>query len=333
MHAPKFARSSRLAFWSVVGMLLMISAPVGLTLCTVRTPAYRDLASVVATNPSPYGYSVSLLIFLVPIVLIAVWFLPRSHVHIARRAFWRTIAVLFPLGALLDFFFAQFFFRFPNPRATLGIWAPALGNAVPIEEYLFYFTGFLAVLLLYIWLDGYWLQAYSVPDEDDRRVSFKRLLGLHPDSLALGAVLIGAAIVVRKIAAPHEPGFPGYLVFLILCSVLPSIALLSAVRPMINWRALSLTLFMIVLVSLLWEATLAIPYGWWSYQHSAMVGIYIRGWDNLPIEAVFVWIAVSYMTVLVYEAVRCWQASGKRARHAFFGERGNPAPVARDASA
>lgn len=328
MHASNSPKSPRFAFWSVLAMLLMIAAPVALTLHTVKLTAYQSLPDVVPGNPSPYGYSVSLLIFVVPIFIIAVWFLPKDHVTVARRAFWWTIGVLFPLGAALDFFLAQFFFNFPNPAATLGIWAPALGKPVPIEEYLFYLTGFLTVLLLYIWLDGYWLHAYSVPAEDERRVSFRRLLGFHPDSLVLGAVLIGGAIVVRRFAAPHQPGFPGYLIFLVVCSLLPSIVLLSAVQSAINWRALSLTLFIIVLVSLLWEATLAIPYGWWSYQHRTMVGIYIRGWDNLPIEAVFVWIAVTYMTVLVYETVRCWQASGKRARHAFFGQ-GKPAAQAR----
>jgi hypothetical protein len=37
-------------------------------------------------------------------------------------------------------------------------------------------------------------------------------------------------------------------------------------RPFINWRAFSLTLFIIVLVSLIWEATLAVPYQWWGFQ-------------------------------------------------------------------
>ena len=319
MRAGRFIYSSRFAFWSVLAMLLMISSPVALTLFTVKVSAFRPMGDIVGVNPSPYGYSVSLLIFVVPILVIAFWLLLTEHLRVSKRAFWWTMAILFPLGAALDFFFAQFFFQFPNPRATMGISAPALGGPVPIEEYLFYLTGFLAVLLLYIWLDGYWLHAYSVPDEDERRISSRRLLGLHPDSLILGAVLIGAAIVYRKLAQPDTPGFPGYFMFLVLCSLLPSIALFRAVKATINWRALSLTLFIIVLISLLWEATLAAPYGWWSYRDSAMVGVYIRAWDNLPIEAVFVWIAVTYMTVLVFEAIRCWQASGKRARHAFFG--------------
>lgn len=320
MPTPKAAKSSSFGSWIVLAMLAMISAPVALTLHTVRRPAFLSLNDVVSGNPSPYGYPVSLLIFIVPIVIIAVWFLPQAQIRISKRAFWWTIGILFPLGAALDFFLAQFFFQFPNPKATLGIWAPALGHPVPIEEYFFYLTGFLTVLLLYVWLDGYWLHAYSVPENDTQRTSFHRLLAFHPKSLIFAVVLIAGAMVFRKLAQSGTPGFPGYFTFLVLMILLPSVALYRVVKWVINWRALSLTLFIILVTSLLWEATLAIPYGWWAYQPTAMTGVYIRAWDNLPIEAVFVWIAVSFSTVLVYETIRCWHASGKRARHAFFGE-------------
>ncbi|MGH9352449.1 MAG: hypothetical protein ACRD2G_09845, partial [Terriglobia bacterium] len=182
-------------------MLAMICAPVALTLHTVKASAYRPLNDVVSGNPSPYGYPVTLLIFIIPVLLIA---------------FWWTVGILFPLGAALDFFFAQFFFSFPNPDATLGIPAPALGGPVPVEEYVFYLTGFLAVLLLYIWLDGYWLHAYSVPEDHTRRIGFARLLGFHPTSFLLAIALIGGAMIFRRLAWPDLPGFPSYLTFLVL---------------------------------------------------------------------------------------------------------------------
>lgn len=326
MKVPKAAKQSKFTSWAVLAMLGMLCVPAALTLHTVKSSAFRPVSQVVFGNPSPYGYTVSLLIFIVPVLLIAFWFLPQDHIRISKHAFWSTVGILFPMGAVLDFFFAQFFFSFPDPGATLGVHAPALGGPVPVEEYVFYLTGFLAVLLLYIWFDGYWLHAYSVSDGDERRIGFKRLLGFHPTSLIFATVLIGAAIAFRKLAQPDSPGFPGYLTFLVLTALLPSIVLYRAVWQVINWRALSLTLFMMLFTSLLWEATLAIPYGWWSYQPTAMVGIYIRAWDNLPIEAVFVWIAVTYMTVLVYEAIHCWHASGKRAPQAFFGKNLATAP-------
>ena len=50
-----------------------------------------------------------------------------------------------------------------------------------------------------------------------------------------------------------------------------------------------------------------------------MIGIYITAWSRLPIEEVFVWVAVTYATTIVYEIVRRWHSSGKPARHAFMG--------------
>ena len=76
-----------------------------------------------------------------------------------------------------------------------------------------------------------------------------------------------------------------------------------------------------VLISLIWEATLAIPYGWWGYQQRQMLGVSVGAWGGLPIEAVCVWIAVSYTTVIVYEVLKLWKASGRPARDAFFGRR------------
>jgi len=91
--------------------------------------------------------------------------------------------------------------------------------------------------------------------------------------------------------------------------------------PVVNWRACSLTLFFILLVSLLWEASLASPYGWWGYQQARMMGVYITAWNHLPIEAVVVWIAVTYATVIVYEIIRRWKASNRPMRRAFLGPR------------
>jgi hypothetical protein len=134
-------------------------------------------------------------------------------------------------------------------------------------------------------------------------------------------VLIGGAIVYRRATQHGAQGFPGYFISQVVAVFLPSMGLYREVRRVINWRALSLTLFMILLISLLWEATLAIPYGWWSYQPTAMLGLYIQAWDGLPIEAVLLWIAVTYMTVLVYETIRCWHASGRPMGDALFRRR------------
>ncbi len=300
----------------VMGILVMIAIPAAFTLHTARVAPTVDPG---AQNLTPYGYTISLLLFIVPILAISLWFLPNEHVHISRKSFWRTIALLFPLGVVLDFFFARFFFTFPNQNATLRIKAPALGGGVPVEEYLFYFTGFVAVLLIYIWLDEYWLAAYSVSARSGQRVDFNRLLCFHPKSLVIGILLIAGAVLFRHLAI-GTPGFPGYFVFLVVGALGPSALLFPSALPVINWRAFGLTFFLILLISLLWEATLALPYGWWGFRQEQMVGVYITAWSRLPIEEVMVWCAVTYATTIVYETVRRWKASGKSARHAFLGQ-------------
>jgi hypothetical protein len=300
----------------VLLMLLMVVIPAALTLRTVRVPvAPPDLSS----NPTPYGYTWSLLLFIVPIAVIAGWFLPHEGVEIPQKAFWRTIAILVPCGAGLDFFFAHWFFRFPNSGATLGIAAPALGKPVPIEEYAFYLTGFIAVLLIYIWADEFWFAAYNIVDYPGESRKIPRLLQFHGASVVLAVGLIAAAIVYKKFLSTTPEGFPGYFTFLVSAGLIPAAAFFPSARPFINWRAFSLTLFIVVLISLIWEATLALPYGWWGYQSTQMVGVLIGAWYGLPIEAVSLWIAVSYATVIVFEIIKLWQASGKKAKHAFLG--------------
>jgi hypothetical protein len=299
-----------------MAMVAMVAVPMALTLHTVRVSSVVDLPEA---NPSPYGYTVSLLLFVIPILVIGFWFVPQERVKISKKAFWVTIGVLFPLGAALDFFFAHLFLTFPKPGATVGIKAPALGGGVPVEEYLFYLLGFISVLLMYIWLDEYWLSAYTVPAESGERLEFERLLRFHPESVVLGVVLIGAAIFYKRVIA-HEPGgFPGYFTFLAVGALGPSAMLLPTARPVVNWRAFSLTFFIILLTSALWEATLAVPYGWWGYQRQQMMGLRVTAWAGLPIEAVTVWMVVTFTTVVVYEIAKRWKASGRAARHAFLG--------------
>ena len=299
----------------VVGMLAMIVVPAVFTLRSVSVPGTLS----VGPDASPHGYTWSLLLFVVPILVIALWFLPSEGLEIPRRAFCWTIGILVPIGWLLDVVCAQWFFCFPNPKATLGIPAPALGRPVPIEEYFFYLTGFITILLLYVWLSEYWLALYSVKDYPGESRALQRLLRFHPASMILGVVLVAAAIVYKRYFSSVPAGWPGYFMVLVAGGLIPSVGFYPAVRRFINWRALSLTMFFILLVSMLWEATLALPYGWWNYQHGAMMGIFIGAWSGLPIEAVMVWLAVAYGTVILFEVVKIWQASGRRAKDAFFG--------------
>ena len=297
-------------------MLAMVGVPAGLTLRTVESPGTLQ---VVSPDPTPYGYTVSLLMFVVPILAIFGWFATRREMRISKRAFWWTLGILVPLGFGLDFFFANRFFLFPNEGATLGIGAPALGGPVPVEEYLFYFTGFMAVLLIYVWLDEFWLSAYNRLDYEAEGKKITRLTRFHPASLGVARGLIALAVVYKKMFSGSPQGFPGYFTVLTALAFVPSAGLFASARPFINWRAFSLTLFLVVLISLVWEATLAIPYGWWGYQAAQMTGVFVGAWAQLPIEAVCVWIAVNYATVIIYEILKLWLASGRTARESFLG--------------
>jgi len=309
----------------VVGIIAMIVIPAAIALRSVAIPATLQVAG----NASPHGYTKSLALFIVPILAIMGWFLPTEGLEIPRRAFLRTIGVLVPLGFLLDIVFAQWFFCFPNSDATLKIPAPAFGHWVPVEEYFFYFTGFITVLLLYVWLSEYWLAAYSVEDYRGEARALPRLLRFHPASLILGVALIAAAVIYKKFFSSVRDGWPGYFIVLVAGGLIPSVSLYPTTRRFINWRALSMTMFFMLLVSMLWEATLALPYGWWNYQHRAMLGIFIQAWSQLPIEAVLVWVAVSYGTVILFEAVKIWQASERKPKDVFLGIK-EQGPGARD---
>lgn len=313
--ASNESQNSRSSPWVVLLMLAMVAVPASITLLTVRSPATLQISS----DPTPHGYTWSLLLFGVPIIVIAFWFLLHKRLSVPRRAFWRTIAILAPAGCALDYFFASWFFVFPNSGATVGIHLPVLGGWIPVEEYLFYLTGFLAVLLIYVWLDEYWLVAYNVPDYAGKAKEVSRLVQFHPTSLVVGLLLIGAAVIFKKMFSAQPHGFPNYFIILVCGGLIPSVGFYASASRFINWRAFSLTLFFILLISLVWEATLAVPYGWWGYQQGQMIGIFIGGWARLPIEAVCVWMAVTFGTVILFEVVKLWQASRKHVLSAFLG--------------
>jgi hypothetical protein len=311
--------------WIVIGMLAMLAVPAGVALNTVRSPGKLQVS---VDNPTPQGYTWSLLLFVIPALVIAVWLTPRERLRFPRHAFLWTLAILTPLGFALDFFFADTFFVFQNSGATLGIQAPTIHKTVPIEEYAFYFTGFVAVLLLYVWLGEAWLAAYTEPAYDEHSKRVRRLLQFHPRSAAAGLVLIAAAIAYRKLLSAEPQGFPAYFTVLVVGGLLPATGFFESVQPVINWRAFSLTVFFIVLVSVIWEATLAVPYGWWGYQADAMLGVSVGAWSGLPIEAVCVWIAVTYATVIVFEVVKLWLASERRAGDVLLGRSGRGPSIA-----
>jgi hypothetical protein len=312
---PHQPRQAFRVLFLMIGLLVL---PAALTLRTVRHPGVLQHDS---PDPTPLGYTWSLLLFILPLAALAVWLARRPDLTLARKAFWRTLAVLLPTGFVLDLLFGNRFFTFPNHRATLGLNIPAVSGGLPVEEFIFYLTGFMLVLLSYLWADEYWLRAYNVPDYRSQAKEFRRLAQFHGPSVVLGAALVAGAVIYKKAVSASPEGFPWYFTYLTAVAIVPSAGFFRAARPFVNWQAFSFTFFLILLISLLWEVTLALPYGWWGYRPEAMVGLHIGAWRGLPVEAVCVWLAVSFTTVIIYEVIKIWQALGTGAWETFFGKR------------
>ena len=304
------------SFYVVFAIAAALIIPAGIALRTVLHP---DILQPTSDNPTPLGYTWSLGLFIVPVGALAWWFACRPDLNFPRKAFWRTIAVLTPLGLVLDLLFGNAFFIFPNKAATLGCNVPAIGGAIPIEEFIFYLTGFMLVLLSYIWCDEYWMAAYNVPDYKELASDVPRIVRFHFASVVVGVVLTAAAIAYRRFLSGASDGFPWYFIYLVCAALVPSAGFFYTAQRFINWRAFSFTFFLLLLISLLWEVTLALPYGWWEYRANALIGLNIGAWSGLPVEAVFVWFAVTFTTIITYEVIKVWKALGTRALEAFFG--------------
>lgn len=297
-------------------MIGMLVVPAALTLRTVLDAGTLEVAS---ENPTPLGYTWSLLLFIFPLAVIAWWFLRHPEFTFQRKAYWLTVGGLAPIGFVLDLLLGHTFFLFPNHDATLGINIPGRGGPLPIEEFVFYLAGFLFILLFYIWNDEFWLRAYNVSDYKEAARGVDRIVTFHLGSVLTGLALFAAAFIYKKMLAEDPTGFPGYFAFLLAVAFVPAAGLVRSVRPFINWRAFAFTSFFVVLISLLWEVTLALPYGWWDFQPNMMTGIFIDAWSDLPIEEVFLWFAVTFTAVIVFETIKIWQASGKGLMEALLG--------------
>jgi len=300
----------------VAAAILVVVIPVALTLNTVKHPLHSELTS---SNPTPLGYSTSLLLFVLPVLIIAYWFFTHPKINFQKPALLITLSLLAPLGVILDILFAHSFFTFENSGAVTGWSIPGVGGDIPLEEIIFYVSGFAFVLLLYMWGDEFWLDRYNVPDYTSSVAGIGRILRFHGSSFLIASLLIVAAIIYKKMFSDVPEGMPWYWIYLTLIGMTPAIGFFHGASPFINWRSLSFTIVVVVLVSIIWEVTLALPYQWWDYQHRQMMGVFIKAWHDLPIEAAMLWISVGYSSIIIYETVKIWLATKKSLRLAFIG--------------
>jgi hypothetical protein len=292
----------------LIGMAAVLVTPFALTLLTIAQP--RPLITDLAANPTHHGYTWSLTLFLAPVAVLAGWLGRRRESRIQNRAFWLTTLLVSGCGIALDVFFGLSFFTFPNRDAVLGIrfasysFADGWQKIIPIEEIGFYVFGILAVLLVYVWGDEFWFAAYNVDDAPRRNTRLREVFSFHLSSVIFGGLVFVLGLLYKKFGphAYHE-GFPGYFLFLTLVALTPSILFFPVASPFINWRAFSLGLLFILLVSLFWEATIAVPYQWWGFQPKQMLGLFINGFCGLPVEEPLLWLGVTWATVIIYETI------------------------------
>jgi hypothetical protein len=169
----------------------------------------------------------------------------------------------------------------------------------------FYITGFWFILFVYVFCGEWFLLRYNVPDEKyaKYRASLERKFIVHLKSLWIAPVLIAAGTAYKRFMNPDGEFFPGYFSFLAFAAYVPAFLFYTVTKPFVNWRAFFFSMQLTLLISVIWEVTLAMPYRYWGYQKGAMLGIFIQPWHGLPLEAVTVWI-FSTLVILVYEFLK-----------------------------
>jgi hypothetical protein len=256
---------------------------------------------------SPLGYSFSNIQWFLPaVILLLLFLLLRVPLGSTRALVW-TLTLLPLTGFILDILFADRFFTFPNHASVSGVKVFGFSfhtlrfdAPIPIEEFVFYITGFLYVLFAYLFTRNIWLSRYT-PIVSDPPVGIRypwfRLALIH-------LILIGVAFLIKASRQGNDSSaVPEYFLFILFFGITPALLLTPLVYYRVNWQAVSFVLLSVLIISIIWEVTMGIPYGWWGYRREMMMGIFIKPWFNLPLEAVAVWLTVTFTTVTVYEAI------------------------------
>lgn len=270
------------------------------------------------------NYRVSLWLWGVPILVLLPRFVLRTRRgDPRRRAMLITSGYIVVAGSFLDFVLGARILKFDDGGDYL-LRLPGLGrNAwIPIEEIVFYVLGGIAIVLAYFWADEFWLEKYraqaSIPTQ-------RRIFVVSPPTIAVALGLLTVGLVARWMCHDEPFALPEYYVFLIIAAFVPASALYRSIGELVNWRAFSWTALWVLLTSVIWEVTLALPRQWWGYRHETMIGEYIDAWQlgswRYPIEALLVWFVVTFSCVLTYEAVKAYQSDVRPARARLFGTR------------
>jgi uncharacterized protein YacL len=111
-------------------------------------------------------YTASLLIWIIPSCLMLGDLVRNKALDLSKTATAAlTVLLMSLLGFILNFFFAHHFFAYPNHEMVIGLRI----REVPVEDFLFYITGFLFILLLYFYLSE---RLANRNDSEDRLINF-----------------------------------------------------------------------------------------------------------------------------------------------------------------
>jgi hypothetical protein len=269
-------------------------------------------------------YFTSLTIWLIPILYLWPTFrmLTATGTGRRRRALAWTVVSIVGLGIVLDFVLGFLTLRFPGcadaavpPTGRYLLCLPAVHGRIPVEELLFYAMGPIAMVLVYACSDERWLSRYNPPDD----LANLKLIDISPRMAAVGAAALAAAFILWRINGT----FPTYFVFIAAGAVLPAMFLYRSIGALTNWPAFAVTTLYVILTSVIWEATLAVPRLWWGYQPSGMIGVTIAAWSRgdaiFPIEAAVVWLFAPFASVLTYEFAKALTHHPKPVGVALFG--------------
>lgn len=296
------------AFWLNLGWLIML-------VVTVAVPLVLDAAGRLT-------YFTSLALWGIPILYLWPVFnlITADGTGRRRRALWWTVGLIVALGVVLDFVLGFLTLRFPGCSASGSmspyLWClPAVGGRIPVEELLFYAMGPAAIVLVYACADERWLSRYNPKDDSLDR----KLIQLSPRLMVVAAGAALTAFVIWRM----NGHFPTYFSFLAAGAVLPAMFLYRAIGNLTNWPAFAVTTLYVIVTSLIWEVTLAIPRQWWGYEPAGMIGLTIVAWSRgdaiFPIEAAVVWLFAPFSSILTYEFAKALTHHPRSTKAALFG--------------
>ena len=295
-------------FWLNLGWLIVL-------VLTIAVPLGLDAAGRLT-------YFTSLSLWGIPILYLWPVFrlITAEGTGRRRRALRWTVGTIVVLGIVLDFVFGHLTLRFPGCSEPLGagpyvLCLPALRGSVPVEELLFYAMGPVAMVLVYACADERWLSRYNPKDD----LLDLKLVQLSP---RLAIVAAGAALTALVLWRVNGT-FPTYFAFIAAGALLPAMFLYGTIGNLTNWPAFAVTMLYVLVTSVIWEVTLAIPRQWWNYEPSGMIGLTIGAWSRgdeiFPVEAAAVWLFAPFSSILTYEFAKALTHHPRATKVALFG--------------